>query len=75
MGTLAVLRHRGFDRSYHIPFTKEFKVLCSACSPTVINGTPCHERGCPNQGHECRECGDYVPADEVCGCMEHIIED
>jgi hypothetical protein len=38
----------GFDESYHIPFKKELKVMCSQCEPMVVNGVPCHEQGCPN---------------------------
>lgn len=38
----------GFDRTTNIPFTKEYRIRCSQCQALVINGTPCHERGCPN---------------------------
>jgi len=35
--------------------------LCDGCSPSIIDGTFCHERGCPDawrdQFLECRECG------------------
>jgi len=36
----------GFDRS-----TKDgpyIRVRCSQCEALVINGSPCHETGCPN---------------------------
>lgn len=39
---------------------------CDDCSPSVINGTLCHEMGCPSAWKdytkECRECGcDFSP--------------
>ena len=46
---LAQLKEMGFDKSYHVPFTKEFKVACSQCCALAINGFPTHETGCPNQ--------------------------
>lgn len=61
-GQLAKLRARGFDRSTHVPFTKFFRVKCSACEALVINGTPCHETGCEQTMHECRGCNEVVPA-------------
>ena len=42
----------GFDRSEHIHFTKGFKTRCSQCEACCINGTPCHETGCPNIGKD-----------------------
>lgn len=51
-GTLALLRERGFDSSYHIPFTKNFRVKCSQCEALVINGAATHENGCPNDTKE-----------------------
>lgn len=41
------LHNLGFDRSYRIG-TGRYEVKCSQCEALVINGTPCHERGCPN---------------------------
>jgi hypothetical protein len=58
--TLLNLRARGFDLSYHIPFTREYKVKCSQCEAVAINGIACHEQGCPNQTYECRGCGNRV---------------
>ena len=57
MSFLATLREKGFDQSRYIPFTKQYRVTCSQCEALVINGTPTHERGCPNQVFECFECG------------------
>jgi hypothetical protein len=50
----------GFDRSEHIPFTKQYRVRCSQCDALVISGTPTHERGCPNRTYECNGCGAIV---------------
>lgn len=27
-----------------------FKLYCGHCQPVAVNGTPTHERGCPNAG-------------------------
>jgi len=62
MSSLAELRAYGFDESTHIPFTKQYQVRCSRCSSSVINGHPIHERGCPNDMHECRGCNAIIPA-------------
>ena len=56
MTTLQALRGRGFDRTEHVPFTKEYRVRCSQCEATGINGVACHETGCPNQHYECKGC-------------------
>ena len=60
------------------------KVRCDQCEMVSINGTACHETGCPNMHaswdrethnwvlqRECRDCGSTVDADEDC-CMETI---
>jgi hypothetical protein len=60
MRVLAQLRANGFDVSYHIPFTKAFKIRCSQCQACSINGVACHETGCPNQTYECRGCNATV---------------
>ena len=44
--TLNRLRKLGFDKSKSID--KYFRVRCSQCEATCINGVPCHETGCPN---------------------------
>lgn len=56
------LRARGFDKSKHIPFSwpNQYSVACSCCAALVVNGTPCHERGCPNAVHECKGCDALV---------------
>ena len=41
----------GFDRTYHIPFTREYRIKCSQCEAFVINNTPTHEHGCPHYQH------------------------
>jgi len=50
----------GFDRTTHKPFSKEYKIGCSACSALVINGVACHETGCPNAMHECAGCNERI---------------
>lgn len=55
-------------------------VSCNQCQMLSINGTPCHETGCPNEGKrwedgewvryvECFECGFDVRAGEACDCQ------
>jgi hypothetical protein len=50
---LAVLaaQHRrdGFDRTIVDRARGTITVSCSQCAALVINGTACHEHGCPNQ--------------------------
>lgn len=46
------------------------RVACSCCAALVINGTPCHERGCSNQSRECPECGCDIPSGAQCDCMD-----
>ena len=64
------LRRLGFDRSRAIAFSRAHYVGCSQCEALCINGVPTHERGCPNQPVECRECGslhaDRQAAAECC---------
>lgn len=43
------LKRLGFDRSFFEPVEKVLRVKCSRCSPVVIQGVPCHEKGCPNE--------------------------
>jgi len=61
---LAQLQALGFDGSTQIRFTRTFDVRCSCCEALVINGTPTHERGCPNAKHECAGCSNIVPANQ-----------
>lgn len=61
---------------------------CNQCEMLSINGTPCHETGCPNsrkdwdehrqewiQYVDCFECGCPVEVGEVCGCQEPFNEE
>jgi hypothetical protein len=66
MGYLDTLRALGFDESYNIPFTKTYKVKCSACEALSINNTPCHESGCPNMVHECEGCDVLIQYKGYC---------
>ena len=50
MGTGPTLRKWGFDQSYYSRQAQRWVVKCSQCAAMIINGTPCHEQGCPNQG-------------------------
>ena len=62
MSRLAYYRDTlGFDRSEHIPFTKQYRIRCSQCASLVINGVPCHESGCSNAMHECAGCNKMIP--------------
>lgn len=58
---LQTLRLFGFTESSHIPFTRQYRVRCSSCNALVINGTPCHETGCPEAMHECNGCNAIIP--------------
>ena len=62
--SLANLRAKGFDGSTHVPFTKLYRPRCSACEVLVINGTPCHETGCPQAMHECNGCNALISANQ-----------
>lgn len=65
------LNRLGFDESEHIAFTEYYRVKCSCCEATVINGVPVHERGCRNEMHECKGCNELIPMNqrycEECG--------
>ena len=61
---LQALEARGFDASE--PFggrwnMQSIAVRCSACDARVINGTACHETGCPHAVHECNGCNELIP--------------
>lgn len=43
----ARIRRDGFDRTHVSGDTIDVK--CSQCEALVIQGTPCHEHGCPNE--------------------------
>lgn len=61
---LLTLRALGFDRSSHVPFTKQFKVRCSNCEALVINGIPTHETGCRSATRECNGCSNRIPLNQ-----------
>lgn len=44
-GALDRLRLNGFDSSYNIPFTKEYKVACSQCEALAIIGRTFNAEG------------------------------
>ena len=44
----AQLRKQGFDQTYVDP-DGDVRLVCSQCQATGINGTACHEHGCPNK--------------------------
>lgn len=75
MSYLQTLRNAGFEDSRHIPFTKQYRVRCTSCEALVIQGTPCHETGCPEQRKECKECGGMFKRSEGCPCMEPCEDD
>lgn len=52
---LESLRQRGFDRSEYDRSQRNWRPRCSQCEVLVINGTACHEIGCPNQAKARRE--------------------
>ena len=56
------LQAQGFDRAYISPPREGRGVTarCSQCEASVINGSACHETGCPNQVFECRGCNAQV---------------
>jgi hypothetical protein len=60
--TIESLHSLGFDNtSLVFGRPKMFAVSCSQCESLVINGTPTHERGCPNTMHECNGCNEMIP--------------
>lgn len=59
MAMLASLQAQGFDLSKRNG--KSYSIGCSQCAALVINGTPCHETGCPNVRDECCGCSNDVP--------------
>ena len=58
---LHTLRALGFDSSYHVPFTRQYRIRCSQCEALVIQGTPTHETGCPQIVRECAGCNAIIP--------------
>ena len=54
------LRRMGFDLAHRDADGYDI-VQCSQCDAVIINGTPCHETGCPNITQECRGCNNMTP--------------
>lgn len=46
--TLEQLERLGFDKCDQAPQGKHVRVGCTQCNAAVIQGVPCHEKGCPN---------------------------
>jgi len=75
MTYLQTLRKLGFDRSRHVPFTKQYVAACSHCEALAIQGTPCHETGCPQAVHECRGCDTLISRGTWCeACYREMFE-
>jgi hypothetical protein len=56
----------GFDASvYFAGPGKSFLIRCSQCEPLNIQGIPCHEKGCPNERHECKGCNAMIPKRQI----------
>jgi len=58
---LRTLKTLGFDDSRRSG-KGLYAVRCSQCASCVVNGHPIHERGCPNDMHECHGCNEIIPA-------------
>lgn len=71
---LTELESLGFDRCRESG-RDTIRIGCSQCDAVAINGTACHETGCPNQTRECRECGTQIPKGERCDCMDGELRD
>lgn len=61
---LATLHVLGFTQSTNVPFTKQYRVRCNSCEAVVVNDHPLHERGCPNDKHECAGCCNIIPVNQ-----------
>jgi len=53
---------------------------CDGCCPLVINGTLCHEQGCPDEWRDtpvkCFECGfEFYPAARHQGVCQDCMEE
>jgi hypothetical protein len=59
--TLEQLEALGFDQSTPAKVGSGYlSVKCSRCVALVVNDTPIHERGCPNEMHECAGCNIII---------------
>lgn len=56
--TLQQLHNAGFDLSTEVE-RGQYRVRCSRCEALVINGTACHETGCPNVRRACGDDSDF----------------
>lgn len=68
------IERAGFTIMYQLrddngAWRKGYRIRCEGCAALSINGHPSHERGCPNEPFECRECGAMLARGEVCDCL------
>ena len=56
------LKAQGFDQTYATRTPGVIRPACSQCQVLVINGTACHETGCPHATTECHGCSAIIPA-------------
>lgn len=69
------LQTLGFDQSW-ITDHDDIRVACSQCQAACINGIPCHETGCINTPHKCRECGTmHATRQEAVQCCAFDVEE
>ena len=59
---LSELHAMGFDES--VKSGRYIDLKCSCCRPVAVNGYPLHERGCPNDRHECNGCNALTPVNQ-----------
>lgn len=57
----ATAQRQGFDRSRKSATKGYTRIACSQCAAIVVNNTPLHEAGCPNETAACKGCGETVP--------------
>lgn len=65
--TIETLHALGFDNSQSFGKRwnmKSVAVKCSQCNAMVVNGTPLHEAGCPNEMRECNGCNNIIPKNQ-----------
>jgi hypothetical protein len=51
----------GFDQCRKDSTGDLITVRCSQCNAKCVNGTPIHEKGCPNEKHWCKGCNTVIP--------------
>lgn len=73
------LEELGFDACYADDDRQTIRVGCSQCRVMIVNGHPFHERGCPNETHECAECDAQIKRGhrlcESCANPEDVIKE